>query len=217
MKRRNKRYRKKYRKTRVPKAMFATGGNFVSPRLFTKLKYAELFAPVVAATTLNEQVFRINSLFDPDLTGVGHQPMGFDQLAVLYNRYRVYKATWKIVSPCSNDVFYVGALPANGSWTGTTWQEFMEQPNSRYKAVGAGGTPTIYISGGAHLATLGGETTSEYGADDRFQALVTASPSEVMLLYVLHYNPTGSSITMRYNIQITYYVEFYDPKLISGS
>ena len=31
----------------------------------------------------------MNSLFDPDQTGTGHQPYYFDQFAALYNRYTV--------------------------------------------------------------------------------------------------------------------------------
>lgn len=34
-------------------------------------------------------VFRANSCYDPDLTGVGHQPMGFDELSALYSNFVV--------------------------------------------------------------------------------------------------------------------------------
>lgn len=36
------------------------------------------------------QVFNLSSLFDPDTTGVGHQPIGFDQLMPLYDHYTVH-------------------------------------------------------------------------------------------------------------------------------
>lgn len=36
-------------------------------------------------------VFKLNSLHDPDATGVGHQPYGRDQWAAFYNKYYVYK------------------------------------------------------------------------------------------------------------------------------
>lgn len=33
--------------------------------------------------------FRANSIYDPNLTGLGHQPMGHDQMALLYAKYIV--------------------------------------------------------------------------------------------------------------------------------
>jgi len=33
--------------------------------------------------------FRASSCFDPDFTGAGHQPRGFDQWKLLYNMYIV--------------------------------------------------------------------------------------------------------------------------------
>jgi hypothetical protein len=38
------------------------------------------------------QVFRANGLFDPDLTGAGHQPYGFDQMVAYYGRWQVVKS-----------------------------------------------------------------------------------------------------------------------------
>lgn len=37
----------------------------------------------------SEHIFRLNSLYDPDLTNLGHQPLGFDQLSPLYTLYTV--------------------------------------------------------------------------------------------------------------------------------
>lgn len=39
-----------------------------------------------------DHLFRSNSLYDPDYTGTGHQPLGFDEMAVIYDHYEVLGA-----------------------------------------------------------------------------------------------------------------------------
>ncbi len=34
-------------------------------------------------------VFSANGMFDPDITGTGHQPLGFDQMMLMYEQYTV--------------------------------------------------------------------------------------------------------------------------------
>lgn len=48
-----------------------------------------------AAGALATYVLRANSIYDPDYTGLGHQPLGYDQLAALYNHYTVLSSTVK--------------------------------------------------------------------------------------------------------------------------
>lgn len=54
------------------------------------LRYTELFPGVDISTNWTKQ-FRINSIFDPNYTDTGHQPLGRDLLATVYNYYRVLK------------------------------------------------------------------------------------------------------------------------------
>ena len=48
------------------------------------------------ASGLSVQTYRINSLYDPDETGLGTQPVGFDQIMALYYYYRVLRCKVKI-------------------------------------------------------------------------------------------------------------------------
>lgn len=48
-----------------------------------------IVSDTVLGTTTQWYTFRLNSIFDPDLTSTGHQPVGHDQMALFYNYYRV--------------------------------------------------------------------------------------------------------------------------------
>jgi hypothetical protein len=53
-----------------------------------QLIYPFNLSPASSLTQAN-QVFRVNGLYDPDVTGTGSQPAYFDQWSALYKRYRV--------------------------------------------------------------------------------------------------------------------------------
>lgn len=58
--------------------------------------------PAAAVGTKSLYQFRCNSLYDPDYTGVGHQPMYFDEMAAKYFKYQVVKASIRVwVEPTS--------------------------------------------------------------------------------------------------------------------
>lgn len=59
--------------------------------LHCTLKYVE-DSIAFSGVSPSAQVFRINSLFDPNLTGTGHQPLWFDQLSIPYGKYLVVAA-----------------------------------------------------------------------------------------------------------------------------
>lgn len=54
-----------------------------------KLRYVTSVSINPAIGQLAYHFFRANSLYDPDLTGTGHQPMTFDMWSTLYNHYVV--------------------------------------------------------------------------------------------------------------------------------
>lgn len=53
------------------------------------LRYVSEFILNPGTATTAVYVFRANSIFDPDFTGIGHQPMFRDNYAALYNTYQV--------------------------------------------------------------------------------------------------------------------------------
>lgn len=61
-------------------------------RLKTRLQYCDVVQLAASAGSPGIWQFRLTSLWDPDLTGTGHQPQWYDQLVAVYQRYRVLGA-----------------------------------------------------------------------------------------------------------------------------
>jgi len=59
------------------------------------LRYSDAGSQFTGSIAPAAQVFRANSLFDPDLTGAGSQPEYFDQLAAIYGQYCVQGCRFK--------------------------------------------------------------------------------------------------------------------------
>lgn len=73
-----------------------------------RLTYADNYRHVFNYGSAASQVFRTNSIFDPDFTGTGHQPLGRDLWASMYDYYCVLACHYQIK-------LYNGAV-----WTLTT-------------------------------------------------------------------------------------------------
>lgn len=54
-----------------------------------KLRYCESISIDPGAGVLGSYTYSANGLYDPNISGTGHQPYGFDQLMALYNKYTV--------------------------------------------------------------------------------------------------------------------------------
>jgi len=224
-----RRYRKNYRKKaphrrvnrrfvhRPLRNKVPTGAAPLAKKHLVRLKYTDIidWDPTTLATQV--QVFNMNSLFDPDQTGVGHQPYGFDQLAALFAHYRVYKFSWHIEFAPSNERLHVCVIPINGSTAPTTIPVAGEQPLGVTKAMSFDGGPPCVFKGHQYLSRFTGATSVQYKTDDRYSAATTESPVELMRVHILVYNPSGSSVATSCNVTLIYHTEFYDPITVGQS
>jgi hypothetical protein len=95
-----------------PARMRLTRGVFGFPkRLITQLRYAAYEGLVLTSTagSVNKYFFSTNSIFDPDRTSTGHQPLYRDTYAAIYNQYAVVKSTIKVRFMNYNTALYWNA------------------------------------------------------------------------------------------------------------
>lgn len=99
---RKRRYKKR-RSNRARTGLVSTlgaGSSPFPPSYLTSHRYVETFTLNPGVATPDVVYYSCNSLFDPTSAVGGHQPLGFDQMTVLYDHYTVIgaKATIRFFS-----------------------------------------------------------------------------------------------------------------------
>jgi hypothetical protein len=154
-------------------------------RLSCKLRYSQksVFASSAAPSA---QVFNINSVFDPDQTGTGHQPSYFDILSSCYSRYWVRGAWAKVTLTNQSSSVSFDAVAAYSDNNAST-QTVEAISESRYaKDVTLGTTGAIstrvidmpYISMTQIMGTRGNLKTGS-----EFYSLVNTNPLDTAYFY----------------------------------
>lgn len=211
-----KSYRRKGYKTNVNLKSL----NPIPQRYICKMKYADIASIGLGGGTYAPYVMNLNSIFDPNRTGVGHQPYGHDTFLTLYNRYRVISCSYRICAHVADTTIslQLAVIPTNEAVNPGTISEVRENPRCKY-VIQAPQQDIKYVSGKVYIPSLMGRTKSQYMADDRYQATMGASPNELALL-TMYAGPTNegtSTATVIFNIELEYTVELFDIKHLSQS
>lgn len=189
----------------VPKSI--TGG--FAPRLKCNLVYCDVYG-ATAATGSDIRQYNLNSIFDPDRSGTGHQPMGHDQLGQIYNRYRVNSCTVTVHWTLTGANGAVMALLGNNTTSGfTNYTDMLEQQDCKSRAI-IEFTPGAKIRKKYYLPKILGVTKTEYSGSDRHQAIFGATPTELAILHVGTADTRSASFTYAYFIKMVYNCEFFD-------
>lgn len=167
-----------------------------------------------------DQTFRMNSCFDPDFSGVGHQPRGWDQWSAVYNQYRVGRVDFNILVRNRGDHGIICRALANNEsaalFTDGTLAEFA---NQTYLGSNSSNTPPIQRKLRYYSHKTLGKTWRQYISDENTAALVTTNPTEEGYVHFIMQNidQTDATIDVEYEIQAVYRVTFFDHKNIGSS
>lgn len=188
---------------------------------FTKLRYVEKFTlyPEAVSGMLNgaEVEICLNSLFDPNQSGTGHQPYCFDQIAALYKKYLVYGCTVQITASNSSDKNNAITYLVRGAYSTTTLSGLDTFTCQERYGCGAIYTTT---AGDQHVtANLGyismpdvcGETYNNYMGNHRNATYVTNNPdNRVMLLIACSNMAAITSQVVDITVTLVFHAKFYD-------
>lgn len=228
-------FRRKSKRTKRPKyrrkrrgnkgfssMMGGTVGSIPLPNRFIfKTRYCE---PIVtinpgAAGVPATHVFSANSLFDPDFTGVGHQPVGFDQIMPMYDHYTVIGARIRVnctnTDPGSPQTVVV-SLRDNTTTVNDIGRTI---ENGRCRWV----TLSESVAGGAtKTMTMGFSANKFFGHKvldgDKYKGTISTSPADSAYFHITAAPLEGvDAASIRCNITIEYIAVLTEPKLLSQS
>jgi len=120
----------------IPRIAMGNNQTFGFPnKLVTKLRYVDTYALVSTTGSIAKQLLVINSTFDPDSTGTGHQPLYRDTYAGIYNQYSVISCDITVIwsSNASTTALHVGCVVDDDTSTSATATVLMEQNNGFHK------------------------------------------------------------------------------------
>lgn len=190
-------------------------------KFVTKLKYVEQFTvnPGAAGVT-GVHTFCANGIYDPNLTGVGHQPRGLDEMFKFYQHGTVIgskiKLRWDNSDP-SNNVL-VGINLRSNTTTSSDPNDYMEQSNGLFKmsSIETGSHDTGVLSYKFNNKFLG---VSKPLSEADLRNTTAANPTEQAVYHVWCADAVGTNdpSSLICVVEIEYIVVFTERKDLTQS
>jgi hypothetical protein len=227
VKRIKKRAVKKFmRNMRKKSVQYNAGRSVIANRYLTKLVYSDSFNLSNAVGSTAWQQFRINDLFDPDFTGGGHQPMGFDQFCpTLFSRFVVtgckvvvegrFRSSNLDTAPVTGN-FFMGAHPVVTSNPPSGMSAVNE--SRQYISVTRTDQERIRIVKYYDNAKVNGISRRVLLSEENYSGNSSSSPQKSTILNV-GFTPTDITTTVncQFSVTLVYYVQFYSPVPLAQS
>lgn len=166
-----------------------------------------------------DTVFSLNSAFDPEVSGGGHQPRGFDQWAAIYKTYRVGSVTAviNVRQRASHGINCMLIFNDDPTDLGTT-SDLLEQPNVQYLGINSSNTYPLKrrVKGFPHKAL--GMSWQQYVGNEDTAGLVTGIPTNQAYMHlVVQQLDNATAVDFEYEIVLFYRVTFFEQVNIPAS
>jgi len=218
-------YRRRAPNRRGQTSVTKIRGSVMPDKMIVKMPYVD-YQKVNAAGGSNtpnyfQKTYALNSLYDPEPGVVGNsEPLGTLEWQQLYNKYRVFGASYEItLTNLSSDTSVAGCLyfASDGSSTGlavnpTSW---LAQPHSRRFTIGnREGSSKIVMKGYVSLPKYLDMTSAQYKMEEQTAGWLDGSigPTQQINLFINTYNiNTGIPLpSVQVMARITYHTVLFD-------
>lgn len=194
------------------------GASIVADRTLVRLRYIQDIDFAASGGVSSTQVFRLGSIFAPNLTTFDHQPYGTDEYEQLYQRYRVYKTAYRLtVYNTSSGTGMICAVVYNGNTAplSATFDQLCENPFAVWRLVPSQDAGSSVIRGIADNPKLLGMTPQEFRDDVNTMSTFAANPAASNYLRI----DCSSAVAYAYvcRVELIYYCELMLPEPLAAS
>lgn len=207
------------KKNRRPRRNRITPGMSVAsvvPNAFrTTMVYHTLGSLTEAAVNTGAYyTFALTDLYDPDKTGAGLQPVGYDQWAQMYSRFKVMSVEleFQFVNRNSSDEVLVGWFVHNSLAPTSSVQAWPAQRYAARKFLQAktGGVSTATMAVSIPIWDVMSVTRQQYVDELDFSQVSGAGPTKTAYISAFAQG-LGTVGSVRFDVKIKYAVELSDP------
>lgn len=198
--------RKFYRKSRFARPLTSTSG--LPGNYPMRMRYADVLnitVPAYGVPVLHQ--FNLNSIYDPDRTGAGHQPYFRDQMAQFYDFYKVRSCNFKFVlTTIENRHYVVSVRPDDNVTIVSNLTLEMERPGATNILFTEVAKPTKF-SKRYDIASILKSKRKEYLEDDTYKTGIGSNPVIPTVLNILIANVDASDSSTSV-VALTFVMEF---------
>lgn len=187
----------------------------IADRALIKLKYRDNYTLTTAIGGFAQRAWRLNSIYDPDFTGTGHQPLCYDQWQVFYKNYRVYKVDLTIsLANQEDEGTQVGFVIQPDDSAVTADDSAFEQPHVYSKVLGgAAGQNRSIIKRTIHMPRMIGQTSTQYRSNENTYAAFGVNPNTNVFGVLMASTIDGITVpNVAVNISMVFHVELFGRK-----
>lgn len=188
----------------------------------TKLRYSGAFTlDGATAGIVDAHVFNAGGLYDPDVSGTGHQPRGFDQLIAMYDHFVVIgsKIHVELANASTETVNQLcGVSLRDGSSVDTSPEDYMENGTVRSRIMTSAGGNTDRTTFSLTYSPKKFLGRSHPMSDPNLKGSSSADPAESAFYHIWTSGMNaGNPTTITGNCIIDYLVVFIEPKDVAMS
>jgi len=186
---------------------------------YRRLIYYDFGNVSTASGVLQTYVFSCNGMFDPNITGVGHQPVGFDQLMVFYDHYvvRASKISVTFLNQSAGSVPCVGLALNSTNTAPSDFTVLVESGSVVRDRLGISSTPESMKT--LELAVDISKFHGTPGLRDNpdLWGTISTNPNDQTYFNLCSWDPQGVSATISFTVSIEFEAWFLEPRKISSS